>query len=796
MFPILSGNSASRAYNLTRSLRFRSSASASLTRTPASGTSQSRWTWSGWVKRGRLGVTQTLFSAYSASNYQTYINFTSSDTLQFNSFWGSDNENIITTQVFRDPSAWYHLVFAINLNASTYQNAVQMFVNGVQITAFSTTTFTNVFNAGAINGAFPHSIGSYATQSSNYVDLYLAELNFIDGQTLTPSSFGSTNATTGVWQPAAYTGTYGTNGFYLPFTDNSALTTSSNVGLGRDYSGNGNYWATNNISITAGATYDSMIDVPTLTSATVANFAVLNPINLSSSSSTSNANLLFTNSNGSQSWRSVSSTIAPTSGKWYWEGVFSGSTGGGGGGIFAMIGVFNPNNYFITNYTASTFWDLGYSYYADNGSKRILGAASSYGAVFNNGDVIGVALDLDSGTLTCYKNNVSQGVLASGISGPLTPAFANYDNASTLVVNFGQRPFTYTPPANHVALNTFNLPTGTILKGNTVMDATLYTGTGASLSVTNAAGFQPDLVWVKGRSGATDHAWYDSVRGTTKQLESNTTTAETTEATGLTAFGSAGFTVGALAQMNTNTATYVGWQWQAGQGSSSSNTNGTITSTVSVNATAGFSVVTYTGTGANATVGHGLGVAPSMVIVKIRSTLADWRVYHASTGATNVLYLNASNASTASSTDWNNTAPTSSVFSIGTSGGVNNSGSTYVAYCWSQIAGFSAFGKYTGNGSSDGPFIFTGFRPKFILIKRTESTANWGIKDTSRNPSNTATQTLFPSLALEEYSVYYDIDILSNGFKCRASDALINASGGTYIYACFAENPFKNSLAR
>jgi hypothetical protein len=251
--------------------------------------------------------------------------------------------------------------------------------------------------------------------------------------------------------------------------------------------------------------------------------------------------------------------------------------------------------------------------YYNNGSTVASGKAT-----YATNDVIGIALDTDAGTIEFFKNGYSQGVISQGLTGHYLLCCISWKLVLTHVycINFGQRPFSYTPPTGFVRLNTYNLPDSTIIKGNTVMDATLYTGTGASLSVTNAGAFKPDLVWVKGRSGATDHALYDSVRGTTKQIESNTTTAETTEAQGLTAFGTSGFTVGTLAQMNTSAATYVGWQWQAGQGSTSSNTSGSITSTVSVNTTAGFSVVTYTGTGANATVGHGLGVAPRLVIVK------------------------------------------------------------------------------------------------------------------------------------------------------------------------------------
>jgi hypothetical protein len=335
------------------------------------------------------------------------------------------------------------------------------------------------------------------------------------------------------------------------------------------------------------------------------------------------------------------------------------------------------------------------------------------------------------------------------------------------------------------------------------MAATTYTGTGASLTVANTVGsasFQPDWVWVKSRSAATDHALYDSVRGVQKQIESNTTTAETTETTGLTAFGSTGFTTGALAQMNTSAATYVAWQWKAGT-TSSSNTNGSITSTVSVGATQGFSVVTYTGTGSTATVGHGLGVAPNMVMVKSRSnnTGDGFVIYHKSLPSADYwLDLSTTGAQSGpSSAVWNGTAPTSTVFSIKTASGTNTNTYTYVAYCFSAVAGYSAFGSYTGNGSTDGTFVYTGFRPRFVMIKRTDSSPyNWVIGDTSRNTYNVATAQLSANLSDAENTSYMAIDFVSNGFKLRTTDGAYNASGGTYVYACWAENPFKFANAR
>ena len=775
---MLLGGSPS-GYNLTRSLRTRASAGAYLNRTPAGVGNRKTFTLSKWIKRGTLGVNAYVFGAeISGGANGSYVYFTTSDTLQFYDYAsGAFQFQLITTQVFRDPSAWYHIVVVSDTTQATAANRIKMYVNGVQITAFGTATYPSQnYDNSSINNTNTHYLG----YTSSVFDGYRAEVNFIDGQALTPSSFGSTNALTGVWQPIPYVGTYGTNGFYLPFTDNSALTTSSNVGLGQDFSGNANYWETNNISITAGETYDSMTDVPTLTDATTANYAVLNPLD-NLASTIVNGNLGFTTATTVAG--NINSTIWASSGKWYYEVVTTNLPSEFNFGICSTASGQAP--------TSGRYGFDGNPFLIQNS------AFNAGGFTFAANDVLGVAYDLDAGTIAAYKNNVLQDTLTGVPAGTYTPFVADSTSGATGCtgyINFGQRPFTYTPPTGFVALNTFNLPAATIVKGNTVMDATLYTGTGAALSVTNAAGFQPDLVWMKGRSGATDHAWYDSVRGVQNQLESNTTTAETAEATGLTAFGSGGFTVGALAQVNTSAATYVGWQWKGG-GAAVSNTAGTITSQVSANASAGFSIATFFGTSANATVGHGLGVAPKFIVVKNRSSGA-WYSYHVSSGAGNYLVLNSNAANAADTTAWNNTDPSSSVFYLG-SNVVINPAATCVAYCWSEIDGFSKFGSYTGNGSADGPFVYTGFRPRWLMIKRTDSTSNWYIFDTARNTFNVMTDELLANSSNAEANNNRWIDCLSNGFKIRNDAASqINASGGTMVYAAFAENPFKNSLGR
>jgi hypothetical protein len=347
------------------------------------------------------------------------------------------------------------------------------------------------------------------------------------------------------------------------------------------------------------------------------------------------------------------------------------------------------------------------------------------------------------------------------------------------------------------------MPDPIIKKPNQHFDATLYTGTGASLSITNAGAFKPDFVWMKGRSNVRNNNLYDSVRGTTKELSSNSTGAESTNSTGLTAFNSNGWTIGSDGGINTSSETYVGWQWKAGEGTTTVNTSGSISSNVSVNATAGFSIVTYTGTGANATVGHGLGVAPKMIIIRNRSITQNWLVYHTSlTSASYYILLNTTGAQDGPyTTIFNGTAPTSTVFSIGTDSSVSGNGNSFVAYCWAEVEGYSKFGSYTGNGSADGPFQYTGFRPKFVVIKKSSGVGEWAVFDGARetfNPEGSVAGRLrFNTSAAESGadSAQY-MDFLSNGFKIRNTSGFDNDSGGTYVYMAFAEAPFKFSNAR
>jgi len=785
-------------YTIDRSLRLRSSASAYLSRTPASAGNRKTWTYSIWFKYAGIGTQQMLGGAGSSGN-ETYISFNSTGELQFRQLNSSTQTMLLqTSQVFRDPSAWYHIVIEVDTTQATSSDRIKIYINGSQVTAFSTASYYSLNYDSHINNNVAHYFGRRPSSGSLYFDGYLTEINFVDGQALDPTYFGEYNSDTGVWQPIKYTGTYGTNGFYLNFSDNSTTTT-----LGYDTSGNSNNWTANNISVTSGATYDSMTDVPTLTSEDAANYATWNPLDKDNGiSSVTNGNLKVV-TNGSNG--SIKSTIAFPSGKWYWE-VTSDSVNSGGTQVIGIM----PQSQPPTN-NMSDSGKLGYALDASYTDRKFdNGAATSYGSYTQgNGVVYMLAFDQDAGKLWYGVNGtwLASGAPATGsnpssssISTSTAYCAAVSDNtvSGTFTANFGQRPFAYTPPTDFKSLNTYNLPDSTIEDGSEYFNTVTYTGNGSSQTVTGF-GFNPDMVWHKGRSVAYSHSLVDVLRGNSNVLLSNTTDAEQNPGAQLdlaTDGANVTYRAANLAN-NQSSATYVIWGWKA-NGSGVTNNEGTIESTVSANTTAGFSIVTYTGTGANATVGHGLGVAPKMVIVKNRDDGAQvWTVWFTGFGSTEYIVLNTTAAKTTSAGVWNSTVPTSTVFSVGTGNSTNKSTNEIVAYCFADVEGFSKFGSYTGNGSTDGAFVYLGFRPRLILIKRTNSTGNWQMWEL--NPVgtyNVVNNLLYANLANAETSASATGDALSNGFKLRQADNDNNASGSTYIYMAFAENPFKNSLAR
>ena len=777
-------------YFLEDSLRFRSSASAYLNRTPSSAGNRKTFTISMWVKRGKLGTEQKLATAYNANNNNGYfeLKFSSSDQIYF----GVYTTGSTSAAVFRDPSAWYHVVLKIDTTQASSANRVKVYINNTDHTVDVGGTLAQDTDL-AWNNTVVHSIGRDTRDSNNYMDGYLTEINNVDGQALLPTSFGETD-NNGTWIPKKYTGTYGTNGFYLNFSNSSSV-----AALGTDSSGNSNTWTVNNVSLTAGVTYDLMSDVPTLTDEDTSNFATLNPLVPSGSVTIDQANLKATS--GTNAQRSNVSTISVSSGKYYWETTWN-TVGANDAAMTGIIGVDNLNpdsNFGGTN---------SYAYLQDGGKQGAGSYTGSYGDRYVAGDIIGTALDLDAGTITFYRNGTTQGTAFTSL--PSVEYYLGcsfYNSGDNFDINFGQRPFAYTPPTGFKKLNTFNLPDSTILDGSKYFDTALYTGSGAAQSITGTE-FSPDFVWVKNRShnGGDPyygvHLLFDSIRGVGNRVMSSSTAAEAFSAQSLTSFTSDGFNVGTDNSISYSGDAFVGWQWRGSDSTAASiaagsidGTNPTIASTVSANTTAGFSVVTYTGNAtAGATVGHGLGVAPAMVIVKSRSATESWEIAHQSLAATQTIRLN-STASALTSADFNNTRPSATVFTLGSFTGTNQNSGTYVAYCFAEVEGYSKISSYVGNGSADGPFIYTGFRPSFVLRKNVSTTNEWILIDSTRSPFNQTNETLVPN-ANDAEDGDFDIDILSNGFKVRTSESAHNGSGNTIIYMAFAENPFKNSIAR
>jgi hypothetical protein len=786
-------------YQIEQSLRFNDNDSAYLSRTPAGAGNRKTWTWSGWVKRGNLSNTQGVFQGFVNTLNLTALRISSGNTISiqqyndgsFNLVWG-------TQAVFRDPSAWYHIVASFDSTEASSSNSVKMYVNGneqsVTFTAFEGSYVQN--RDSTVNSVTAHNIGRYVT--GNYFDGYLAEVNFIDGTALDPTSFGETKS--GIWVPKAYAGAYGTNGFYLSFADSAAI--------GDDLSGNGNDWTANNLVAT-----DVLLDSPTQ------NWCVLNPL--------TNTGGTFTEGNlqyvGPSSSRKILGTTGVSTGKWYWEvailnAPFASRTSNSQYNTFGFSLASSVN---VTTLTGdSEVLTLGDSGYYRNFS----GSWTDGGTAIANGDVLACAVDLDAGTFAFKKNNVDivTGSIDSSADGKvLTPHQGSYDASyGKMFCNFGQDSsfagnktrqgntddngvgdFYYAPPSGFLALCTANLPDPVIDPAQDDVPAdyfntVLYTGTGADLPV--SVGFQPDLIWTKARSAVDNHLLVDNIRGIGNILISNTTGAESAYAA-FDSFDANGFTKNSLESVSGRT--YVAWNWLAGNGTAS-NTDGSITSTVSVNQKAGFSVVSYTGTrtsAGNDTIGHGLGKAPSVVISKARNATGRWVFQHSSLGADDYLELNTTSASadSVSAGAGSLPKPTSSVFYGSYLFGLNVNGENCIAYCFAEVEGYSKFGSYTGNGSTDGPFVYCGFRPAWVMFKRTNSAEGWIVQDATREPINDANRTvLFPNSSDAETTDAFPTDFLSNGFKIRNLGTGNNASGSTYIFAAFSEQPFKFSNAR
>jgi hypothetical protein len=790
-------------YQISRAVRLSRLRSTYLTRTfsgaPSSNTLQ---TFSFWFKRGQLSAQQMLVAGYDGSSTApSFMSFESDDTFAID--LGGTAANLMkSTALFRDISKPLHIHVWLDTSQPTAGNRFGVTIDGVAVALSG----TMVQNAGQfLRGNSNNKIGVQYTAATTFADGVISDFYAIDGAQVLASSFGQFDGTTGVWIPVTPSGlTYGTNGFHLDFSDNSNNTAAT---LGADRSGNGNNYTPTNLAITGVTGNDSVTDTPTnygtdtgLGGEVRGGFPVFNWLDKPSSVALGDANL-------SANWASVTanqqargSIALPTSGKWYWEVYLETNTNANGymglandaktASAAAVAPGFDVNSWSLrpADGAVSGGRPAKYTNGASGGNfgaaSTLFGQATTYGFMWDAGTNSLYVRDATGWMNASNSSDASPttaiyGSLGAGTYFPAVGFNSGGSQSSKFWFNFGQKPFAYTAPTGALCLATMNLATPAIVKPKSYFDVNLRTGTGAPIGI-SGFGFQPDFVWIKGRSGATGHALYDSQRGPHFSIDTSSSAVQATDTGGLDSFNPSGFTLndGTLAKVNTVAATYVDWMWKRG-------------------ALPGFDIVQYTGTTSAQNVGHAVGVTPEMIIIKRLTTLAeDFPVYHKNQNASpqaGSLFLSTNAGYAADSTIFNNTAPTSSLFSVGTSATSNVLSASFVAYLFASVAGFSKVGSYTGNGSADGPFVFCGFRPRFVMTKRIDTTGDWLISDSARDPFNVSSATLIPNQSLGETSAA-TMDFLSTGFKPRSS-TLGNISTGSYVYIAFADIPFKYSAA-
>lgn len=793
----ISANGASDASfydeSIDQSLRFDGSTSK-LVRTPSSSGNQKMWTTSFWVKRAKLGALQYLWSgaSYSGNDGIAAIYFNSDDKIHMY-FDASSSQpyGAINNRVYRDVSNWYHFVWAVDA-ANT---VAKLWVNGVEETVgISPPNYDYGMNRASTAQAF----GVASWGGSPNFDGYLANIVHLDGQYLNQNSFGEFK--NGVWIPKAISGlTFGTNGFHLTFANSSSI--------GDEISGNSNDYTPTGL-----AASDVVLDSPTN------NFAVLNPLVVSNNTNDNTfAEGNLEGTTGNNAGGNITGSIPiPASGKWYWE-IRPMAVGNG---VFVGLWDPDPTQQFAFNVTPVIL------YQSYSGGMRLNGTSPSYGASFGTSDTIGIAVDVDGGTVTFYKNNSSQGATNFNGAG-LFPVINDWYTSTNIRVrvNFGQDStfagtisagnnadangrgdFVYAPPADHLALCSENLPEPT-LSGNAAeqpedhFNTVLYSGTGSTRSVTGV-GFQPDFIWIKRRDGGANHALYDSTRGGTNALRSNVATHESQYGDAVITFQSDGFQVAGtnVSGVNGSSQTFSSWNWKLNGGTTTTNNDGNVTSTVQANTDAGTSIVTFPADNTDGrTVGHGLGVAPKLIITKNRANPgygSAWIIYSEASSAGHYMFFTGV-VRAANTSIWGNTAPTSSVFSMGnlTAGYSTGGANDVIAYCFADVEGYQKIGSYNGNAGKN-TFIYTGFRPQFFMAKNTTTAnGNWLVFDDVRDTDNPIEKELWWNITDQEYNNGRDIDFVSNGIKLRASDNNNLTSTDTYLFLAIARQPFKYSNA-
>ena len=809
----ITSDSALGSAVIERSLKFNRGDEAYLETTLGLGNPYT-WTLSIWVKKAVNGEHQAILASGDSSVY-TMVNFGNSDRLKFTNWPGSNAGVYITTRKFRDPTAWYHIVAIWDSGNSTAGDRMRLYVNGVRETAFDQSDNPNQNQNSVINGNTQggstwgngkHRIGRF----SNYADnsgCYYAEVNFVDGIALDPSYFGYTDFQTGLWRPKKYEGSYNTNGFHLEFKN-----TSVNPTYGIDKSPNGNDFTATNLSVSAGVGDDSSLDTPSN------NFCTLNPLktNPSARITFTEGNLQHNGVSGNNHLRSTS-TMAVGSGKWYVEFKFiSGyetSNDTVQFGICTSGGHRDSNNDSLYYENSINFKTLRYTmagtFYVTSANST--SSTTSGLTTFANGDVMGIALDMDNYKFYISKNGTffSNG---TGTQDPVTGANPLYSgshlssrrhqgwffsisgySAQVVTADFGQQGFDYTPPTGFKSVCSKNMEpelSPAIIDPEKHFKCIVYSGTGSTNQI-DTIGFKPDLVWVKRKDDSSYHILTDSINGAGNYFVSNT-------ADGLSSGGSQlinqfrdnGFQVGTENAVNNSSGTYSAWCWKAG-GAKVANTDGSINSQVSANTEAGFSIVQYTGTGASGTVGHGLGRSPRIIFFRNHNGEGhDWNVYYNTPqgygAGVRYLQLNTNIIGTYATNKYDGTAQ-STTLTVNTAADNNQSGQTITAYCWAQIPGYSRIGIYRGNGNDDGEFVHTGFRPRWVWVKNLDATQNWQVWDAARETENEMDQVYeFNSQNNSGSSSNTAIDFLSNGFKHRTSFQRSNSTAD-FLFMAIAE---------
>ena len=776
--------------------------------------SRTTWTISMWVKIIAQGEVMYLWEGgeTDSNTNRIFARFSDIGLLRVSE---ASTVRLETTQKFVDPGSWHHFVFKCDTTNGTADDRFQIFHNGELITEYGTrNNFSQNDNVG-IGKAEKITLGYTHVDSTLPFDGYFSEVHYVDGTALNASSFGSTDGTWGHWKPKKYGGSYGTNGFFLEFKQSGTSQNSS--GIGADTSGNDKHLAVSSI-----ATHDVMLDNPTN------NFSVMASNGYQCATAFRDGGLFIRDSGTALGL----STIRPTSGKWYWEvdldGRYSGSPYWGA--FFSPDDEDGDSN----DYDASSEANVKIVSYSGGANFITIegGTLNASHGAWPADHIWGFAYDVDAGKLWISKNgdftavgvsgsnpSTATNPAATGLGSHCIPAFGPIGSTSTqfnafLRANFGADgtfagaqssggesddngygDFKYDVPSGFLSICTKNLPEPAV-KPAEYFNNVKYSGNSTDNRSITGVGFQPDWVWVKHRDHGTNHSnnLADVLRGGTKILYTNTTDAEETITTSIKSFDTDGFTLGDGDPVNDTGVNYISWNWKAG-GSGSSNSNGSITSSVSAAAEAGFSIVSYTGNGSdNATVGHGLSSKPDVVLTKRRDSTSHWLINDWSGDYANKLKLNDTEVVSSSNSFVKDASSTT--FTLGTDADVNANNGTYIAYCFHSVEGYCNIGKYNGNGSTDGPFVYTGFRPAWIMYKSKDDADVWTIVDSVRDPFNSEAQRqLRPEHGGSETvrsGGVHDIQFCSNGFKVSHNgDAAINANGSDFIYMAFAETPLK-----